>query len=113
MNLDELVHSISNDDSDERIKLVHWVEDWKNSDKTVIDLLSLIEKWHGNVWFSNQEDQNKFYDNWVKFKQEAIDNIGGMTMNERLYWFGLFDIFDSCEDDVAKLIIYKKLLANP
>ena len=50
---------------------------------------------------------------WSSFRDQAIAGIAGMTMNERLYWFGLFDEFDACPDQEAKLKIYKKLMASP
>ncbi len=113
MNLDELVDSIPSEDISVKEDLVKWINDWKSNEKTVNDLSSLIDKWHGDVWFNSQDAQNKFYIDLGVFKKYAIDGIGGMTMNERLYWFGLFDKFDLCEDDVSKLVIYKKLLATP
>ena len=36
-----------------------------------------------------------------------------MTMNERLYWFGLVERFDACPDQAASLVVYRKLHANP
>jgi hypothetical protein len=46
------------------------------------------------------------------YQNEIILNISGMTMNERLYLFSLFDRFDSCKDDNEVETIYKKLLAS-
>ena len=112
MNLDELAQSIPNEDSDKRNNLITWIEEWKASDKDVNELSAMIDKWHGNIWFNNQESQRAFFNHWVHFKHVAIEQIGGMTMNERLYWFGLFEHFGS-SDDESKLIIYKKLLASP
>jgi hypothetical protein len=59
----------------------------------------MLTKWHGNVWFQNEQNQNEFYDVLETFKKEAIEGIGGMTMNERLYWFGLFDLWDNSDED--------------
>ena len=37
--------------------------------------------------------------------------LGGMTMNERLYWFGLLDGYDKCSTEDDRLVIYAKLHA--
>lgn len=113
MNLDELVQSIPDEDANFRENLNNWIGEWKNSEDDVNTLTYLIGKWHGTVWFKDQKAQNKFYEDWTNFKQNAIDGIGGMTMNERLHWFGLFERFDSCSDEAEKIIIYRKLLARP
>ena len=112
MNLDELANCIPDEEFETKESLVHWIADWKENDKTVDDLSLLIEKWHGNVWFNNERTQNIFYEKWSIFKQTAIQNIGGMSMNERLYWFGLFEKYEST-DKAGKLQIYHKLKATP
>lgn len=91
MNIDELVNSISKKES--RDDLAHWVSKWKKDETDIYALYQLIAKWHGNVWFQDQDQNNQdvFHANLQKFKREAIDGLGGMTVNERLYWFGLFD----------------------
>jgi len=97
MNLDELVDSIP--ESELKAQLLHWVEGWKVDDSDVEALSELIDKWHGSVWFSDQQAQNEFYERFQKFREEAIQGIGGMTVNERLYWFGLFEHWDGSEDE--------------
>ena len=74
------------------------MDEWKKDNSDVEALGNLIGKWHGNVWFESQEDQNKFYKDFSKFKSEAIKGIGGMTVNERLYWFSLFEEWDSSNE---------------
>ncbi len=49
---------------------------------------------------------------WTEFRNSAIDGIGGMTMNERLYWFGLFDLFENAKDNVEQDKYYQKLMAK-
>lgn len=49
LNLDELVNSVR--ESDLRESLSCWVEEWKQDDKDIEALVSLIIKWHGNVRF--------------------------------------------------------------
>jgi len=52
---------------------------------------------------------------WVAgvWNLQGIDGIGGMTMNERLWSFGLFDRFDLSQENKEKRIIYQKLHAKP
>ena len=49
---------------------------------------------------------------WTEFRKSAIDGIGGMTMNERLYWFGLFDLFNNAKNDAEEEKFYGKLMAK-
>jgi hypothetical protein len=50
---------------------------------------------------------------WSLFKEKTISQVGGMTMNERLYFFGLSDQFENCNSDECRLRIYTKLKAKP
>jgi hypothetical protein len=111
MNLDELVNSIPNNEPEHKKSLRKWVDDWKKNDKNVNDLKMLIGKWHGNVWFKDESFSNEFHKNFLDFTEKAIIGIGGMTMSERLYWFGLIDIWDSSNSETQSLI-RKKLEAN-
>ncbi|WP_394390611.1 hypothetical protein [Shewanella woodyi] len=87
MNLDELANSVS--ESELRERLLHWIGEWKQDDQDIEELAYLIGKWHGNVWLKETDASNKFHSDFQAFKSAAIDNIGGLTLNERLYWFGL------------------------
>ena len=93
MNIDELVNLIPEEDL--RSNLSHWVNEWKKDDTDIHRLYELIAQWHGNVWFQDQKSQAEFWSNLQGFKRNAIDSLGGMTVNERLYWFGLFEEWDS------------------
>jgi hypothetical protein len=92
-------------------KLADFIQEWKTDEKNAIDLKNLIERYIGNVWIDKQTDFEEIYGMWSDFKNFAIDGIGGMTMNERLYWFGLFDLFEKASDDKQQKI-YAKLMAK-
>ncbi|QFS87414.1 MULTISPECIES: hypothetical protein [unclassified Marinobacter] len=109
MNLDELVTSIP--EADLKAELSQWVDEWKKDSSDVNRLYELIAKWHGNTWFVDQAAQDGFWANLQSFKQQAIDGLGGMTVNERLYWFGLFDDWDSL-GEAGKERLRAKLHAN-
>jgi hypothetical protein len=111
MNLDELVNSIPESEAELKSSLKHWVESWKQDDRTTDELGYSIGKWHGNVWFKDTNISNKFYSDFMAFKREAIEGIGGMTINERLYHFSLFEKWGQSNEN-QKAIIYRKLKAN-
>ncbi|QYJ78263.1 hypothetical protein [Shewanella acanthi] len=109
MNLDELVNSVQEPELRERLS--HLVGEWKQDDKDVEALAYLISKWHGNVWFQDTEASNKFHSDFHNFKNAAIDNIGGLTLNERLYWFGLFGAWENA-NETNQQRLRSKLHAN-
>ncbi|MCL2156261.1 MAG: hypothetical protein FWH53_11395 [Leptospirales bacterium] len=114
MNLDEFISEIENLTNDDSIHDLLWLlKEWKNNNKTVLELENTIEKFIDSFWpKENEHELLKILQLLNDFKNENIKNIGGMTMNERLYLFSLLDRFDSCKNDNKKEIIYKKLLAN-
>jgi hypothetical protein len=109
MNLDELVASVPEVELRER--LFHWVNEWKNDDKDIEDLAYMIGKWHGNVWFKDTDKSNGFYERFQEFKKSAIEGVDGLTVNERLYWFGLFDQWEN-SNEASQLRIRAKLHAH-
>ena len=110
MNIDDLVNSIP--EPGLRAQLAQWVEAWKSDDSDSRALSGLIERWGGHVWFEDGQAQKEFSENLERFKKQAIDGIGGMTLNERLYWFGLFDLWDDADDE-SRARIRRKLGAKP
>ncbi len=92
MNLDELVKSIP--EADLKADLSQRVDERKQDSSGVNRLYEVIARWHCNTWFVDQLAQDEFWANLQLFKQKAVDGLGGMTVNERLYWFGLFDEWD-------------------
>ena len=92
MNLDDLVRSIPNRETALRDEFARLIDVWKRTPGSLEDLDYLVTKWHGNVWFQNSADSDIFLRNWRSFKTEAINALGGMTSNERLYFFGLFEL---------------------
>lgn len=114
MDIDGLakaIRAVSNEKIVQR--LADLFMEWKQNQDTAEDLKNTIERYIGNSWIEKDEDHLKIYQMWSSFRDEAILGIGGMTMNERLYWFCLFDEFDACPHEKSKLKIYKKLMANP
>ena len=84
---------------------------WKESDATAEELASTIERYFGGMWVKSAQSHERAYSIWSTFRRQAIGGIGGMTMNERLYWFALFQRWDSLRDEEDRLALYRKLHA--
>jgi hypothetical protein len=113
MNLDELAAYFCGSFTDPVIhRLAAVLRAWKTDTSTAQDLRETVERYVGNAWIARDDEHKKVYDAWSSFRDSAIGCIRGMTMNERLYSFGLFDRFDASAGQ-EKLIIYRKLHAEP
>ena len=113
MNLDELIKNIRKVSKEEIIqKLADNIQKWKIDERNTVELRDNVERFLGNTWIEKRTDFDKVYGMWAEFRNSAIDGIGGMTMNERLYCFGLFDLFDIAKNDTEQEKYYKKLMAK-
>ena len=114
MTIDELADKIRSISMQKEVqRLADLLIEWKSDQQTTEDLNYTIERYIGHSWFEKDEDHSKIYKLWSSFHDDEILGIGGMTMNERLYMFGLFDEYDACQNEESKLKIYKKLMARP
>ena len=114
MNIDDLISSCKNVSHDPVVsRLTELLTLWKLDDRTVDQLRDHIERFIGNTWIQDRDEHNQVYELWTEFRDANIRGIGGMTMNERLYAFGLIERFDTCEDDDSRARIYKKLNSHP
>jgi len=114
MDLDELAHALRSV-SDEKLLggLARDIEAWKTDGRDVKAHETRVERFFGNTWIPGENDHSRAYACWKTFRDDAIRRIGGMTMNERLYLFGLFERFDSSETEENRRVVYRKLLAKP
>jgi hypothetical protein len=112
MNIDELIDSYSKSQASEVRNLATLLRDWKTSDRDVVFLEDTVERYFGNTWIGSKGIFELEYRKWKDFRNEAIQNIGGMTMNERLYWFSLAGEFESLLSENEKDVIYRKLEAG-
>jgi hypothetical protein len=113
MTLDELAKAIAGVFPEKLLQdLARYIEEWKSDDRNVEALETMVERFFGNVWIPSEEDHLRAYRTWASFRDDAIHGIGGMTMNERLYAFGLFDRYDSCKTEMARRVIYGKVHAK-
>jgi hypothetical protein len=112
--LDELAFSIKAASSDPvAVKLADLLSEWKHDDSNVEDLESWVESYFGNTWIASEEEHKNICRLWSEFKSETVRCIQGMTMNERLFCFGLMSRFDAARTEQERKAIYAKLLANP
>ncbi|MEC3908897.1 hypothetical protein VOI54_17880 [Tamlana sp. 2201CG12-4] len=113
MNLDELTKNIRKVSKEETVqKLADNIQEWKTDERNAAELRDTVERFLGNSWIDKPTDFDKVYAMWTEFRKSAIDGIGGMTMNERLYWFGLFGLFDNAKNDAEQEKYYEKLMAK-
>ncbi|WP_150050503.1 hypothetical protein [Methylomonas rhizoryzae] len=114
MTLDELANELCAVSDEKAVRdLAKYIEEWKGDDRNAEVLENMVERFFGNVWISKEAEHSKAYRLWSSFRDDAIHGIGGMTMNERLYAFGLFERFDSCKSEAERLEVYGKVHAKP
>lgn len=114
MILDELASSIKSTSSDPvAVKVADLLSEWKQDDSNVEDLESWVERYLGNTWIASEEEHKRIHRLWSEFKKDVVQCIHGMTMNERLFCFGLTSRFDAARTEQERKAIYAKLLANP
>jgi hypothetical protein len=114
VHLGELAEQISASSSAPIVQqLAKVLRDWKSDDASVEQLRESVERYIGNSWIESTGEHELVYGLWSKFRDEAIVPIGGLTMNERLYWFDLLAQFDACETEDDRARFYSKLLASP
>jgi hypothetical protein len=112
MNYDEYIEEVRKYSDDEAVdRLVSHLNDWKSDNTNALELSDSVERFFGNSWITSEETHSHLYKLWSVFKAQAISGIGGLTMNERLYWFGLFERFESTSE-AEQQVIYAKLCAN-
>ena len=114
MDLDKLVQRLAAETGDPVAqRIAKRLLDWKADDTTVEQLRESVDRLlaaRGTGAPRNDDDVRRL---WCAFRDDAVDGIGGMTINERLYWFSLFQRFDESEAEHDRLRIYRKLHASP
>jgi len=114
MTLDELASAVASTSSDPVVqRLASLLVSWKVDNTSVQALRIKIERYIGNTWIERAEVHEIVYALWSAFVSRAINSIGGMTMNERMFAFGLTSEFDSASTDEQRERVYAKLHAKP
>jgi hypothetical protein len=114
MTIDETASAIGRTSPDVVVQgLARLLVEWKLNADNVDELRTQVERYIGNSWIADDSTHTTVYGLWSAFCKTAIDCICGMTMNERLFHFGLFERFDNASSPQAREEIYAKLLAAP
>lgn len=112
MNFDEYIEEVKKHSDDEVVaRFVSQLSAWKSDQCNAAELADTVERFFGNSWISRDDVHDHLYRLWSNFKAEAILGIGGMTVNERLYFFGLFDRYEGGSEEEQK-VVYAKLCAS-
>lgn len=87
--------------------------EWLADDADALTLEARIERFIGVTWVESDSHHATIDRVWSAFRDQRIRSIGGMTMNERIYFFSLGDRLESasCQDEID--LVYRKLLARP
>jgi hypothetical protein len=83
---------------------------WSDDASTARDLVKDLDHTLGNIWFSTNE-AHAMVALVIARLRDTVADVGGMTMNERLDAFDLFDRWDATPD-AERDVLYKKLLAK-
>ena len=115
MNLDELISNIKilSKDDNTISTFLSIIEDWKINNKTVSELNYCIDKFRDG-FFPKKDEIHLIKIGMLlhNFQKEIISSINGMTINERIYAFSLFDRFELCKKNSKEEDIYQKLLVQ-
>lgn len=110
MTLAELLSALQKKPSDPiALELLALLEAWKSSPDTADDLYQSAERLFGNSCITSETGHKKVYALWSAFTNMCISGRGGMTVNERLYCFDLFDAWDTAESDENRDFIRHKI----
>ena len=110
MTLRELLAALPEASSDRAVRgLIDLLEQWRENADTAEDLYRTAEKYIGNTWLPSDAEHEAVYALWSAFKNQCIAGRGGMTINERLHCFDLFDAWDSAKTDEDRAAIRHKI----
>ncbi len=84
------------------------VANWLDDESPPADLVSTLEHYVGNSWFSTDELNSAVVLVYEQFGK-TVKSLGGMSVNERLVMFGLMDRWDSGSNEDRENL-RKKLL---
>jgi hypothetical protein len=90
--------------------LLSRVSAWREDDTTVETLIADLGRLVNELGFSHGGRAKVALP--VAELHHTIDTVGGMTMNERLFSFDLFERWDR-GSEAERAVLYRKVLAQP
>ena len=106
----ELISQLKAPDQGQEAKqLLRILEQWKKNDQPISTLQTSVNKFLA----LNENVSETIQSTWKRFESESILFVDGMTMNERLFVFNLFNRWDRCKTMDHKLKLYAKVHAHP
>jgi hypothetical protein len=113
MNLDSFIKEFEAYEFEKEASVIkEHLAKWKKDNTDVYQLSSSTEKLFGNLWFQEDLSHQYLYSKWTEFQRFAINGIGGMTINERLYVFSLFERYESINEKSERAALYAKICAS-
>jgi hypothetical protein len=85
--------SVSGGDCKLRDMFVDRLAAWGTDRSTAVELLRDMNRLLGHVWFEVPDVHQRVFE-VIEALAKLVGEIGGMTMNERLFNFGLFETWD-------------------
>jgi hypothetical protein len=110
MTLGELIPALDKASPDPVVRgLIELLKAWRTSASTADELRQSIDRYIGNSWIADNEEHKTIYLLWSAFREECIVGRGGMTINERLYCFELFDAWDNAGTEEGRAFVRQKI----
>lgn len=110
MTLRELVTALQEASSDQAVRgLVEVLEGWRTDPSTADELYLSVERYIGNSWIASEANHKTVYSLWSDFRNRCVAGRRGMTINERLHCFDLFDAWDSAKTEEARALVRYKI----
>ncbi|EYC50880.1 hypothetical protein AZ34_07200 [Hylemonella gracilis str. Niagara R] len=110
MTLGELIPALREISPDPTVRrLIELLEGWRTDGRTADELHQSVERYIGNSWIASDEEHKTVYRLWTAFRDECISGLLGMTINERLFCFDLFDAWDNAGTEEGRAVIRNKI----
>lgn len=110
VNLGELISDLRKISSDAAVRrLIELLEGWRTDSRTTDELHQSVERYIGNSWIVSDQEHNTVYRLWAAFRDGCISGRMGMTINERLFCFDLFDAWDNAKTEADRAVIRQKI----
>ncbi|MFQ5936467.1 MAG: hypothetical protein ACE5LB_08675 [Acidiferrobacterales bacterium] len=79
------------------------VTNWVTFADTPNELVTSLDRLLGHSWFSSNDDHAKVHE-LIQGLQAEVEALPGMTMNERLFTFGLMERWDASSGEQKTMI---------